>query len=250
MAQDPIELRRLLGEAARLWASPDHHQVHHDWWVAFSGELSATYNVACSQSDDNAVVEENCRDALLALKKPGVIMLAGPGLATAQSLAAEGWVAIGALPLMILTGLPSAEPDTGVRALSLDELPLARELVADTYGLGNAAAAAAVPDHAVEEPDMEVWGLFDGDQLVSVFTSALSGGLVVVWSMATRRNGQRKGYGRRLLVTALRRQFAAGAQGSLLQSSAAGRRLYDGIGYSVVEHWQLWSRPRWVMGRA
>jgi hypothetical protein len=36
----------------------------------------------------------------------------------------------------------------------------------------------------------------------------------------------------------------------LLQSSAAGESLSRSVGYEVVEYWQVWSRPRWVLGRA
>jgi GNAT superfamily N-acetyltransferase len=189
--------------------------------------------------------------ALLDLKKPGIIMLAGPSLATAQKLADAGWVGAGALPLMALDAqdLPDAD-GAGVRALTKEDLPEARALLSDTYGLSAAAAAAAIPLLTVEDPDLGVWGLFDGDRMVSAFTGATGAGLVVVWSMATRPHNQRKGYGRRLLATALRSRFEAGAEGSLLQSSAAGERLYRGLGYQVVEYWQLWSRPRWLIGRA
>jgi ribosomal protein S18 acetylase RimI-like enzyme len=86
--------------------------------------------------------------------------------------------------------------------------------------------------------------------LVSSFTSVVEDGLVVVWSMATRVECQGRGYGRRLLEAALSSELEQGAVGSLLQSSAAGKKLYRSLGYTDVEYWQLWSRPRWVMGRA
>jgi GNAT superfamily N-acetyltransferase len=221
------------------------------WWTAFSGELSVTYNVAACQSSDNDVLVDHCLQPLLDLKKPGIIMLAGPGLATAQKLADAGWVGVGALPLMLLTDLPPSDNrETEFRSLTEEDLTEARELLADTYSLSDAAAAAAVPLRAVEDPTLGVWGLFDEGRMVSTFTGATEEGLVVVWSMATRRHAQGNGYGRRLLDAALRSQFEAGAEGSLLQSSAAGEKLYRGLGYAVVEYWQLWSRPRWVMGRA
>lgn len=251
MGRTPIELRRVLGAAAHLWAAPGRHTVEPEWWTAFSGELSAFYNVACCQSSDNDVLVDHCLQPLLDLKKPGVIMLAGPGLATAQMLADAGWVVVEALPLMVLDGpnLPDVD-GAGVRALTEEDLPEARALLADTYSTSDAAAAAALPLRAVKEADLGVWGLFDGDRMVSLLTGATEDGLVVVWSMATRAHDQGNGYGRRLLATALRSRFEAGAEGSLLQSSAVGERLYRGLGYEVVEHWQLWSRPRWVMSRA
>jgi len=209
------------------------------------------YNVACCQSSDNDVLVDHCLQPLLDLKKPGVIMLAGPGLATAQKLAEAGWAVVDALPLMLLHGRDLPDVDgADVRALTEADLPEARALLADTYSLSDAAAAAAVPLLAVRDPGLGMWGLFDGDRMVSFFTGATEDGLVVVWSMATRPRDQGNGYGRRLLATVLQSQFEAGAEGSLLQSSAAGGHLYRGLGYEVVEHWQLWSRPRWIMGRA
>jgi hypothetical protein len=43
---------------------------------------------------------------------------------------------------------------------------------------------------------------------------------------------------------------AEGAEGSFLQASLVGRKLCTALGDRVVEHWQLWSRPGWVTGRA
>ena len=188
VGRTPIELRRDLGAAARLWSSPDHLAVGEWWWTAFSGELSVTYNVACCQSSDNDVLVDHCLQPLLDLKKPGIIMLAGPGLATAQKLADAGWVGVGALPLMLLTELPPSDHrESDVRSLTEEDLPEARELLADTYSLSDAAAAAAVPLRAVEDLTLGVWGLFDQGRMVSSFTGATEDGLVVVWSMATRR---------------------------------------------------------------
>jgi GNAT superfamily N-acetyltransferase len=251
MGRNQTDLRRTLGAAARLWAAPEHHEVKREWWVACSGELNVNYNVACCQSANSAVLVEQCLQPVLDLGKPAIIMLAGPGLATAQKLAEVGWVGVGALPLMTLTAQTMSGGDgVGARAISREELPQVRELLSDTYGLDDASAAAAVPERAVEGGDMGVWGLFDGEQLASCFTSVVEDGLLVVWSMATRREYQGQGYGRRLLEAVLSRQFDDGAAGSLLQSSTAGEKLYRDLGYTVVEHWQLWSRPRWVMARA
>jgi GNAT superfamily N-acetyltransferase len=251
MGDHPADVRRTLGRAARLWASPEHHEVAPDWWVALSGEKNVNYNLACCQSADDAVLRQQCLQPLLDLGRPATIMLAGPGLGTAQTLADLGWVTVGALPLMALgADQPTPPDDHAVRALSRPDLPAARELLADTYGLDPASASAAVPDRAVEATDMGAWGLFEDGHLVAGVTTVIEGGSVVVWSMATRPGSQQRGYGRRLLNAVLARQRTAGVAASLLQSSAQGEPLYRSAGYEVVEYWQLWSRPRWVLGRA
>jgi GNAT superfamily N-acetyltransferase len=245
------DLRQTLGAAAGLWASPLHHQVGESWWLACSGELNVNYNVAFSQSADPAVLTDRCIQPILDLGRPAIVMLAGPGLGTAQKLVEMGWVDVGALPLMVLTTPAGPGVDgSGVRALSAEDLPAARELLSDTYGLDNGSARAAVPDRALTDAGLAAWGLFDGEQLQSCFTGSVTDGLLVVWSMATRTNRQGRGYGRRLLRVVLDEQLGGDVTGSLLQSSVAGQRLYDSLGYDEVEHWQLWSRPRWVMANA
>ena len=86
-----------------------------EWWVALSGEKSVTYNVACCQSADADVLTERCLQPVLDLGRPATIMLAGPGLATAQTLADLGWVTVAALPLMVLAA-PSRSDDDARRS--------------------------------------------------------------------------------------------------------------------------------------
>ena len=148
MGDSPSDLRRTLGGAARLWASPEHHAVSSQWWVALSGEKSVTYNVACCQSADADALTDRCLQPLVDLGQPATIMLAGSGLATAQTLADLGWVTVGALPLMVLAAPSKSDDDVAVRGLSPQDLPAARELLADTYGLDPSSAIAAIPDLA------------------------------------------------------------------------------------------------------
>jgi ribosomal protein S18 acetylase RimI-like enzyme len=251
MPERASDLWRVLGSAARIWARPDLHHVDEEWWTAFSGQRNVNYNLACCGSARSDVLVEHCLQPTLDLKKPAVIMLAGPGLATAQHLVDSGWITVGALPLMVLDGpvLSSAGPDEA-RPLSLDELPSARDVLSESYGLDRATAEAAIPDDAVDASDRAVWGLYAQGALVSCVTTVLDDGLTVIWSMATRTDRQGRGYGRRLLEAVFVRQFAAGASGSLLHSSVAGERLYRQLGFHVVDYLQLWSRPRWVLGAA
>jgi GNAT superfamily N-acetyltransferase len=251
MGRNLTELRRTLGAAAKLWATPELHQVTDDWWVACSGRMNVNYNLACCQSSRPDALVEHCLQPLLDLGKPAIIMLAGSGLANAQRLVESGWVTVGALPLMVMDDrTPTTIDGAGARSLTDDELPLARELLIDTYGLDDGTAEAAVPGLALEREDMGVWGLFDGGRMVSCFTSIVEDGMLVVWSMATRTDCQGRGFGRQLLGSVLNDQFDKGATGSLLHSSVAGEKLYGALGYSTVEYWQLWSRPRWVIGNA
>jgi GNAT superfamily N-acetyltransferase len=248
MAHPDSELFTALGAAARLWAT-DLHVVDQDWWIALSGSPTLGYNLAASRSRSADLLEQQCLKPLLAAGQPGIIMLSGPGLASAQRLADANWVVVGALPLMLLTDRPDSAPSgQGVRLLGSEDLAAAREVVAITYGLDPQSSLSAIPELAHEVPGFRLWGLFDHDKLISCFSIVISDGLIVGWSMATLPEYQRQGYGRRLLTELIKTQFADGDWGLLLQGSAAGQPLYNELGFKTVDFWQLWSRPRWAMG--
>ncbi|MGD0053926.1 MAG: GNAT family N-acetyltransferase [Acidimicrobiales bacterium] len=250
MEVDPARLRRTLGAAARVWAGAGHHETDAAWWIALSGQNSVSLNLACSQSPDSTVLVEHCLEPVLEQRKPAIIMLAGPGLATAQTLIDAGWVNVGATPLMLLAGaVTEGRRDSSVRALATGELPLAREIITDSFALDEAGAATVIPD-SPSDLGATVWGLFEEGRLLSAVTIVREDDLSVVWSMATRGDSQRRGLGRRLLESVLTYEFEHGAEGSLLNSSREGEKLYRDLGYGVVDYLQLWSRPRWVLGSA
>jgi GNAT superfamily N-acetyltransferase len=251
MMRDRADLVRTFGGSTRLWAAAGQHEVHQEWWLALSGEADVNFNLAFSRSADPAVLTQCCLQPLLDHGKPGMIMLSGAGLATAQLLADANWVNIGARPLMLLESLPSGKPSsTEVRKLAADELDLARHVIKETFGTDHGSAKIAVPDTAAERDDVTVWGLFAEDRLVASVAIVVEDGLAVIWSMATLPESQGRGYGRRLIEAALRGERENGATGSLLYSSVAGESLYRGLGYEVIEYFQMWSRPRWVLGLA
>jgi GNAT superfamily N-acetyltransferase len=251
MIRDGIDLVRTFGGSTRLWASGGVHHVDEDYWVALSGDSNVNFNLACCNSSDSIILAQSCLQPLLDQGKPGIIMLAGLGLCTAELLSASGWVCIGAQPLMLLHPLsPERLTSSDVRTLEIDELSLARRIVTDSFGISGATAMTALPDSIAERGDVTAWGLFEENQLVSSVVIVTEDGLAVIWSMATLPGSQGRGYGRRLLEVALYDHHEKGATGSLLHSSAAGEHLYRGLGYEVIEYLQMWSRPRWVLGLA
>jgi GNAT superfamily N-acetyltransferase len=249
MESDHAGLLRTLGVSTRLWASAGRHEVHPDTWIALSGEPDASMNLACSRSASADVLTKECLEPLLAAAKPGIIMLAGPGLSTAQTMIDIGWVNVGAVPLMLLDRPPANGRDVeGVRAMSLEDFPLVREVLADAFALNPSRAQTVLPDSVANDGAMSVWGLFEAGRVVASMIVVREDDLAVVWSMATRRDVQGLGHGRHLLEAVLINQFDDGAQGSLLHASRAGERLYRSLGYDDVEYLQMWSRPRWVLG--
>jgi len=248
--QHPDELVRIFGESTRVWAKR-HHEVDQEWWQALSGDSDANLNLTCCQSPSAAVLNERCLQPILELEEPGIVMLAGAGLANAQALIDNGWVSVGATALMwlaSLAGLSSQDPLAS--PLSVAELVPARAIITDAFGLNERSAKVVLPDSVFDDAGVSAWGIHEGSELKSTATIVEEAGLAVVWSMATAHVDQGRGYGRRLLVAVLEAQRARGAAGSLLLATRAGERLYRSVGYSVVDYLQLWSRPRWVLARA
>lgn len=241
-------LRGVIGESAALWARLEM-RVRPGSWRAFSGSRHVDYNVVCAHDPEG---REDLLDGLAALterRTPGLCMLAGPALGLARDLADEGLVCVTATPLVVFS-LTDDGIDPDVRLLGPAERQDAWAIVADAFGLDDATAAVALPvEQPPEEATDRVYGLFDGGALVSVVGMGGTGDAVSGWSMATPTGLRRRGYGKRLMHSALAAEHQRGASRLVALSSPLGLPLYLGGGATILEYWQVWSRPRWVFGR-
>jgi GNAT superfamily N-acetyltransferase len=95
---------------------------------------------------------------------------------------------------------------------------------------------------------LRVWGLYIDGDIVSCATTVEIDDTVAVWDVATRPKYQRRGYSSAIL-DAIHERFAANpsVRQFILLSSPEGFRLYESRGYEVLDWWQAWSRPRWVL---
>jgi GNAT superfamily N-acetyltransferase len=249
----PLGLQRargILGHSTSLWVGQGVHRVEDSWWAALSGVRSVDYNVVCWHGPEPAIA-----DGLELVKQagvPAVQMLAGPALAAAQELSDAEWVCIGTTPVMALdlTGVVDWADDPAVSLVGLDGLTKVRSVVEETFGVTPELARIAVPDLALTDPEVQVWTLVEDDDLKSCVATITVDGVIVGWSMATPPRYQRQGLGRRLLTAVLRRVASEGPSWSLCYASSQGEPLYRMLGFEVLEHWQVWSRPRWVLGRS
>ncbi len=142
------------------------------------------------------------------------------------------------------------EADAEVTEAGPEDLPRLWEVVREAFGLTPALARVAIPEDVFGTPGQRVWMLTVDGAVLSAVSTVLVDSAMAVWSMATPPAWQGHGYGRRLLTTALAQAANEGATESILQASPAGEPLYRALGYDVTEHWQRWSRPRWVFGRS
>ena len=218
--------------------------------MALSAARSPEFNVIVCSGDDPGIIARSLLD-VEEVGAPTVIMLAGEALGWSQAFPDAGWVCVGAAPFMhlALTGSQTGVTDPGVRRLGARELDAARSLLVAANPGPPAVAEVALPDLLVESATMSLWGLDADGSLVAILTLSKVGDASAVWSMATDPGHRRRGYGRRLLAVVLAEAALSGSTHALLSASPSGAFLYRAMGFSVVEHWQQWSRPRWILGR-
>jgi GNAT superfamily N-acetyltransferase len=235
------------GLGTAIWAGSTRHQVEDDWWIALSQTAFVDYNLALIHGERGAEVAPAVLDEVLRAEVPSLIMLAGAGLAAADPLREAGWVCIGARPFMGKDHGP-AEDDPHVRRLERHELAEARRLTSTAFGVPDEVGAIVFAEDALEREDCRLWGLFeDGTMLCCLADRYVDGRFCVCWALATAPQNQRAGYGRRLLRASAAHWLAEGIPVALLMATDAGKHLYEQEGYVTLEHWQIWSRPRWVL---
>lgn len=247
--------RQHLGGSTALWAGHGRHEVTERRWLTLSGCPGTDFNVILCYGDGRGDWGQLLTDSLAdvaAAKVPSVIMVTGPALGSVQVLIDAKWVCIGEVPLMQLsaTEVPSDPHDDAVRLLTAEDLGAVRAIVSEAFGLPPDITEVAIPDATVEPGPFALWGVEIDGRLVSVAASVRVGSSAAFWSVATPSNEHRRGHGQRLFASVHPRLRAEGVEDFLLYASGPGQALYRRLGYSVVEHWQLWSYPRWVLGRA
>ncbi len=243
--------RTQLCNSAVVW-SGNRFESEPDGVVALSGSPRADGNVLyCfgGQARDMLTrrVAESPRKGA-----PRLMMIAGEALGWIQALIDDGWVCVGATPAMRLPieKVDMAQSgDPGVRRLQKSDMDDARGLFSLAYGADASEAELMLPDAISSSDNGDVWGLDADGELKSIVVTSDFDDATVIWSMSTPPQHQRRGYGRRLINSVMARKRETGTQNVLLFSSPAGRTLYQSLGFEDIEHWQEWSRPRWVLGR-
>jgi GNAT superfamily N-acetyltransferase len=241
-------MRSEVGASAVLWAGQDGVRVEPGRWVALSGARSINYNVIlCHGASDGELLKASVDD-ISAAGVPGVIMVAGAGLGEVHHLAQQGWVCAGAAIFLIrdLEEAASLPQDPNVRKLEPAELPAARQIMADRFGLRDKLALVALPPDSAERPGQSVWGGFDErGEMVSCIAAVETDEYVSTWSFATSRAARGRGYGHRLMYTVFA-DAASHHRAALAHIPLHNEPIHRSFGYLELERWQIWSHPRWV----
>lgn len=243
---DVAKARTGYGHATGVWAGGSHHRVEDDWWIACSLTPYVDYNMALLHGDTAVGAAPAVLDEVADAGIPAVIMLAGAGLAAAEVLRDAGWVCTGALPFMARDKGPAAL-DPCFRQLGHADLESARQLAGRAFGVPDEVGAILFTEEALARPGTRMWGVFEGDELRCCSCSVWVDGYSVGWGLSTAPEHQRGGYARRLMRSSAARRLDGGPPIALLLATPAGRHLYEQEGYVTLEHWQIWSRRRWVL---
>lgn len=135
-----------------------------------------------------------------------------------------------------------AVPELAIRRLGADEAELHARTAAAGFGHDGDHFLRLLPP-----PVMSAYGLraYVGEVEGQIVTTALGvtrGEFVGVFNVATPPAHRGHGYGAAITARTVQDGLATGARWAWLQSSAASRRLYEALGFEVLEHWRCWVR--------
>ena len=160
----------------------------------------------------------------------------------------EGLTPSDDMPLMrlddpaALARVSDSVPDLAIRRIGPEEVALHARLVGAGFGED--------PDHFIRllpAPVVAADGvrLYAGEVDAEVVTTALGvtrEDYVAIFNVATPAEHRRRGYGAAITARAVTDGLAEGARWAWLQSSPAGHRIYETLGFRTLERWLCWVR--------
>jgi hypothetical protein len=197
------------------------------------------------ESPDELAVFDEFLSRVNATAAPALVVLTG---AAARSLGpvarSKGLKEAGTAPLMARSG---ALPDTPASEFVIRRIAEPREMSI----LGDLAASAFAMDRMwvdrtfasaalLDAPAMAFHIAYRGDIPMSAVCTSGAGSTVGIWTMSTPPDRQRQGAGRAVLLAAMHDHVKRGVETFYLIATAAGKPLYDDIGFETVDELSIW----------
>ena len=137
-----------------------------------------------------------------------------------------------------LRDVPVAPGGLDIRRV-VDEAGLADHyaIVVEAFGLSLEFASGLMPVEALAHESLYV-GYVNGEPVATALTYT-GDATVGVYNVATREAWRRRGYGAAITRQAIRAAAAGGATVAILQSSAAGRGVYESLGFREVMRYRI-----------
>lgn len=215
-----------------------------------SGAPVAALNVVWAESaDPQPRTIAPLLDRVAATGLPhGLQLRPGAGSALAEVAAKRGLLRGEDIPLMVLEDpakLESAQHVEGleVRQLQPEEAALHVRVSAAGFEAPEEVFQQFITPSLFRLPGIRCYLGEVGGRPVTTGIGVTVGRSVAIFNVATPPADRRRGYGAAVTARAVADGVAAGARWSVLQSSAAGYRVYQNLGYRTVELWQGWYSP-------
>ena len=215
------------------------------WQICLTEWPYALFNrVFIHSARPEAMVEV---DAILERHKiPVLINLIGSGLEHVKTLQDAGYILRGTTPFMIWMSDDSQDDfelrdGLSVKLLDASSLDVLKLIYKESFALSD-AVIDLMARVLFASPLAATYGLFKDDEIVSAVMAIEYEGTIGVWNMATPIAHQKNGYGEQLLRHVMKRHKDLGTEKFFLNSSSAGKALYDKCGWQVLDYMPVLSK--------
>ena len=215
------------------------------WQVCLTEWSFALFNrVFIHSARPEAMVEV---EAILETHKiPLLINLIGSGLEHVKTLQDAGYILRGTTPFMIWMSDDSQDDfvlrdGLSVKHLDVSSLIVLKQIYKEAFALDD-VVVELMGRILFASPFAATYGLFKDGEIVSAVMAIEYEGTIGVWNMATPIAHQKHGYGEQLLRHVMKRYKDLGAEKFFLNSSPAGKALYDKCGWQVLDYMPVFSK--------
>ncbi len=155
-----------------------------------------------------------------------------------ERLEASGYFTRWSTPLMVLTGAPlrvRGNPAAHIeRATTCQHITDIAQVMAEAFASGSGVnERIGRPEHLGQSDIAHYLAYVDGEPAACA-TVALCGDMAGIWNVGTRYRFRRQRYATALMNAVLADLRAHGIGASMLMASAAGRPLYERLGYRQI----------------
>jgi len=214
--------------------------------IGLTGGPAADFNMALFDEDpDDFAVFNDFVSRVNASRISALAMLSGAASRRLGPVAKmKGLIEAGTAPLMARS---EALPDTPTSEFVTKRVAEAREMAV----FGDLAASAFAMDRQwvdrtfaapslLDAPALAFYIVYRGDVPMSAVCTSGAGSTVGIWTMSTPPEKQRQGAGREVLMAAMQDHAKRGAETFYLIATAAGKPLYDKLGFTTVDDLSIW----------
>jgi ribosomal protein S18 acetylase RimI-like enzyme len=154
-----------------------------------------------------------------------------------------GLTPAGTLPMMVLRAMAPIAPSRASKVEQVSNASqgaVAGDLQARAFDLPRQSIARVFDASRTEASPVETFIGSDGGAPSTTISFVRTGTSAGIWMMATDPMQQRRGAGRALLTQLLEQYRRAGVRRFYLNTSPAGRALYESVGFEVIAEYALY----------